>query len=52
VAPDDDSVYLNLARVWVRVGNFEKARNTMRALLARKPNDTAALKALAELGDR
>jgi tetratricopeptide (TPR) repeat protein len=52
VAPDDDTVYLNLARILVRRGEFEKARNTMRALLARKPNDAAAIKALEELADR
>jgi len=52
VAPDDDTVYLNLARVWVRMGEVEKARNTMRALLARKPDNPVATKALQELADR
>jgi tetratricopeptide (TPR) repeat protein len=49
VAPDDDMLYLNLARVWVRMGDREKARDLMRTLLARKPGDAVAQKALREL---
>jgi Flp pilus assembly protein TadD len=49
VAPDDDTLYLNLARTWVRLGEREKARDVMRALLARKPGLPLAQKALKEL---
>ena len=51
VAPDDDTLYLNLARTWVRLGDREKAREVMRALLARKPGLPLAQKALKELED-
>ena len=49
VAPDADMLYLNLGRVWVRMGEREKARGIMRALLARKPDNTIAQRALKEL---
>jgi tetratricopeptide (TPR) repeat protein len=52
VAPDDDTLYLNLARIWVRIGDPDKARDTMRQLLARKPDNALATKALQQLGNR
>ena len=52
VAPDDDLLYLNLARVWVQKGERDKAREIMRALLARKPDSRIASKGLEQLGDR
>lgn len=52
VAPDDGQLYLNLARIWVRQGQMDKARETMQALLARKPDDAVAAKALQDLVGR
>jgi Flp pilus assembly protein TadD len=49
VAPDDEMLYLNLARVWIRMGSREKARDVMRDLLARKPGNAVAERALREL---
>ena len=49
VAPDEDILYLNLSRTWVRMGKPEKAREVMRELLDRKPGNAVALKALKEL---
>ena len=49
VAPDEDILYLNLARTWVRMGDREKAREVMRELLARKPGYPVAERALKEL---
>ncbi len=49
VAPDDETLYLNLARVWIRLGNREKARDVMRDLLAHKPGNAIAERALREL---
>ncbi len=49
VAPDAEMLYLNLGRVWVKMGEREKARDVMRALLARKPDNTIAQRALKEL---
>ena len=51
VAPDDEMLYLNLARSWVKTGEREKARDVMRQLLARKPGNLLAVKALRELGE-
>jgi tetratricopeptide (TPR) repeat protein/peroxiredoxin len=50
VAPDFDQAYLNLARVHALEGNLEQARTVLSELLKRRPDDTAARKALAELG--
>ena len=50
LAPDDDTLYLNLARVRFRMADMDKARDTMRALLARKPDDSVATKTLQQLG--
>jgi Flp pilus assembly protein TadD len=52
VAPDDEMLYMNLARVYARSGDRPRARNVVQQWLARKPNSTAALKALRELGER
>jgi tetratricopeptide (TPR) repeat protein len=52
VAPDVDILYLNLSRAWVRLGERDKAREVMRALLARKPGYALAEKALRELEER
>jgi tetratricopeptide (TPR) repeat protein len=52
VAPDADNLYLNLARLYVRMGNRDRAREVLQRLQARKPNSSAAARALAELGDR
>ena len=49
VAPDSEMLYLNLGRVWVRLNEREKAREIMRALLARKPDNALAQRALKEL---
>ena len=49
VAPDEDILYLNLSRTWIRMGKAEKAREVMRELLARKPGNAVALRALKEL---
>ena len=52
LAPDYDTLYLNLARVYVRSGQREKAREILQQLLARKPESTVARRALQELGER
>jgi len=49
VAPEDAELYLNLGRLYVQMGDREKARVLMQQLLARKPGDPVALKALREL---
>jgi tetratricopeptide (TPR) repeat protein len=51
VAPDEDLLYLNLSRTWLRLGERDKARDVMRELLARKPGHALAQKALQELGE-
>jgi tetratricopeptide (TPR) repeat protein len=52
VAPEDDELYLNLGRLYVQMGNREKARDLMRQLLAKKPGDPVAMRALRELDSR
>jgi Flp pilus assembly protein TadD len=52
VAPDDEMLYMNLARVYARAGDRPRARDVIQQWLARKPNSTVALKALRELGER
>lgn len=52
VAPDEDILYLNLGRVYARQGQMERAREIMQRLLARKPGDTVAERALRELESR
>jgi tetratricopeptide (TPR) repeat protein len=49
VAPDDETLYMNLGRIYVRLGRREKARDTIAKLLERKPESTAAAKAMREL---
>jgi Flp pilus assembly protein TadD len=50
VAPESDSLYLNLARVYVRLQDRHKARDVILQLLQRNPDHPAALRALRELG--
>ena len=50
VAPDEEISYLNLARVYARSADRAKAAQILRQLLARRPDSTAATKALRELG--
>ena len=50
VAPDHEPFYLNLAGVYVTQKNFAAARQTLRQLLARQPGNTAARRALSEVG--
>ncbi|HEX6544937.1 MAG TPA: FG-GAP-like repeat-containing protein [Bryobacteraceae bacterium] len=52
VAPDEDILYLNLGRVYARQGQMERARDVMQRLLARKPGNTLAERALRELENR
>jgi Flp pilus assembly protein TadD len=49
VAPDDETIYLNLARVYVRQGDRVKAREVLRSLQTQKPGSVVARKALSEL---
>ena len=49
VAPDSDSLYLNLARLYVRLQERNKARDTLQRLLQRKPNDPVVTQALRQL---
>jgi Flp pilus assembly protein TadD len=48
-APDEDDLYLNLARAYVSVGEREKARQVIERWLERKPGNQTALKALRAL---
>jgi tetratricopeptide (TPR) repeat protein len=52
VAPDNAELYLNLGRLYVQMGDRENARALMQQLLAKKPDDPVALKALRELESR
>ena len=52
VAPDEDILYLNLGRTFIRMGNVERARAVMQQLLDRKPNNETARHALQELSGR
>jgi Flp pilus assembly protein TadD len=49
VIPDDETLYLNLGRVYVTIGERERAREVLGRLLERKPGNSVAVKALAEL---
>jgi superkiller protein 3 len=51
VVPDEETSYLNLARVYARAGDRAKAREILRQLMARKPSSAAGAKALHELGE-
>lgn len=52
VAPDEDILYLNLGRIYARQGQIERAREVMQRLLARKPGNQIAERALRELERR
>jgi tetratricopeptide (TPR) repeat protein len=52
IAPEDDELYLNLGRLYVQIGDREKARDVMRELLAKKPGNAVATRALRELDSR
>ncbi len=49
VAPGDEMLYLNLGRTYVQRGDRERAKETMRALLAVKPDSSLAQRALRDL---
>ena len=51
-APDEEILYLNLARIYARQNQKEKARDVMQQLLARKPGNPTAERALRELEQR
>ena len=51
VAPDEETSYLNLARVYARAGDRTKARDIVRQLMTRNPTNAAGLKALRELSE-
>jgi predicted Zn-dependent protease len=50
--PEDEQLYLNLGRVYVSLGQMDRARDTMHRLLVKKPGDPAATRALAQLNSR
>ena len=50
VAPDEELLYFNLARVYVAVGDRVKARYVLQQLLVRHPDSVMGKKGLAELG--
>ena len=47
--PDDDELYLNLARIYVTMGERDKARMALNELVERKPGSPTATRALAQL---
>jgi Tfp pilus assembly protein PilF len=49
VAPDDDRLYLNLGRVYLRLGRRDRTKALMEQWLERKPGNAAAIRALEEL---
>jgi TolA-binding protein len=51
-APEDETLYLNLARIYAQRGELDKARVTMQSLVERKPGSEVAKKALRELDAR
>jgi tetratricopeptide (TPR) repeat protein len=52
VAPDEESLYLNLAGLYVRMGNRDSALVVIDRLLERKPNSARAKQARRELESR
>jgi tetratricopeptide (TPR) repeat protein len=50
--PGDERLYLNLGRLYVSLGERDKARDVIERLLARKPGDPVAKRALQELDSR
>jgi tetratricopeptide (TPR) repeat protein len=49
VAPDNEMLYFNLAKTYVRSGDRARAKEVLERLLARKPGNATALRALTEL---
>lgn len=49
VAPDDDRLYLNLGRVYLRQGRRDRAKLLVEQWLERKPSSAAAKRAMDEL---
>ena len=49
VAPDEESLYLNLASLYIRLDDRDSARSTIDRLLARKPESARGKQALREL---
>jgi tetratricopeptide (TPR) repeat protein len=52
VAPEDETIYMNLARVYVRQRDYARARQILETLQARKPDSGLARRALDELDKR
>jgi tetratricopeptide (TPR) repeat protein len=52
VPPDEEMLYMNHGRIYVRLGDRDKAREVMRRLLEHRPHSTAAANALRELESR
>jgi len=52
VAPDEEILYMNLGKTYVRLGQRDQARDVMNRLLERRPQSAAARKALRELESR
>ncbi len=50
--PDDETLYLNLGRIYVTMGERDQARAVLAQLLERKPGNSVAAKALAQLEGR
>ncbi len=50
--PDDDELYLNLARIYVTMGERDKARAVLDELMERKPGNATATKALGGIGGK
>jgi Flp pilus assembly protein TadD len=49
IAPDEESLYLNLAALYVRLENRDAARSVVERLLERKPKSLLANQAMREL---
>jgi Flp pilus assembly protein TadD len=49
VAPEDDILYVNLAKVYARTGDRSKAQAVLMRLLDLKPGHAAARRAMEEL---
>jgi len=52
VAPDEETLYLNLGSLYVRLDDREAAGRVIQQLLARKPASVRAKQALRELETR
>jgi hypothetical protein len=52
VAPFDETLYLNLGRIYVTMGERDQARAVLTQLLEREPGNAIATKGLAELERR